>query len=219
MSKYKIIVKLESNCMLGSGEGWGSVIDADIIFDSVGLPYLPARRLKGCLRESAKEVVEMMEYAGINKFESKIIDKIFGSSGDTNGAAAVFNNLYLTNYKDVHDWCKWVFQECSDAISPEAVINSFTDIKQQTSIDNEGIADDKSLRTFRFLKRGVEFEGVVDIKKEDEKTIALLALACLNLRYIGTMRNRGYGKVSCRLNDGEKNLSQNYIEQIEREAI
>ncbi|CCP24818.1 MAG: hypothetical protein GXW90_09255 [Tepidanaerobacter acetatoxydans] len=219
MSEYKITIKLESNCMLGAGEGWGSVIDADIVFDNVGLPYLPARRLKGCLRESAKEVLEMMECAGIKKFESQIIDKVFGCSGDATGAGIVFNNLYLPNYKDVYDWCKWALQECNSAVSPEIIVNSFTSIKQQTSINNEGIADDKSLRTFRVLKRGIEFEGAVNIKEEDKEAVDLLALACLNLRYIGTMRNRGYGKIVCRFKKGNEDLSQSCIEQIEREAI
>ena len=46
MSEYIVTISLESNCLLGSGEGWGSVVDADIVFDNIGLPYFPARRLK-----------------------------------------------------------------------------------------------------------------------------------------------------------------------------
>jgi CRISPR/Cas system CSM-associated protein Csm3 (group 7 of RAMP superfamily) len=219
MSEYIVTISLESNCLLGSGEGWGSVVDADIVFDNIGLPYFPARRLKGCIRESAKEVLEMMECAGIKKFNKQQIDLAFGRPGETDGANVIFNNLYLPNYKDVVSWCSWALQEFKCALSPEVIVNSFTNIRQQTSINDKGIAEDKSLRTFRVLKSGLKFEGSVMIKKENTEILNLLALSCSNLRYVGTMRNRGYGKVTCSLKKGDMNLSTRYIEQLEKEVI
>ena len=218
MSEYKIVITLESNCLLGSGEGWGSIIDADIVFDNIGLPYFPARRLKGCIRESAEEILEMMEYAGIKKFGKQQFDLIFGKSGDIDGAEVIFNNLYLPNYKDVVLWCGWALKEFKCALSPEIIVNSFTNIRHQTSINEKGIADDKSLRTCRVLKSGLKFEGSVTVKNKNSDILDLLALSCLNLRHIGAMRNKGYGEVGCSLRKEADNISTRCIERLEREV-
>lgn len=214
MNEYTIIIKLKSNCLLGSGEGWGSVIDSDIVFDRTGLPYFPARRLKGCLKESAEEVLEMLRSAELKKINNNIIKVAFGSPGDMEGAGIIFNNLHLPNYKEVLSWCRWGLQEFDGLLSPEVIVNSFTNIRQQTSINEQGVAEDGSLRTFRVLKTGVVFEGEIIFKEENQEIINLLALSCANLRHVGTMRNRGYGKVKCCLKKGKIDLSEKTIEQL-----
>ncbi len=219
MTGYSINISLLSDCLLGSGEGWGSVVDADIVFDSIGLPYFPARRLKGCIRESAKEVIEMMDYAGIKKFSRNIEQDAFGSPGEVKGANVIFNNLLIPDYEDVARWCSWANEEYKSAISPEVIVNSFTSIRQQTAIDDKGIADDKSLRTARVLKAGLEFKGTVLIRQETQEIVDLLAFACANIRYVGTMRNKGYGRISCSLEKGNMNLSEICIEWLEKEVM
>lgn len=219
MDEYKISINLESNCLLGSGEGWGSVVDTDIVFDSIGLPYFPARRLKGCIKESAEEVLEIMNFAGVSRFGNGIIRDIFGSPGDSNGANVIFNNLHLSNYKEVALWCSWALQELKGAVSNEVIVNSFTNIRQQISIDKKGIAEDKSLRTLRVLKSGLKFEGIVTIRKDTQDVIDLLAFSCANLRYVGTMRNRGFGKVKCTFEKENDNLLKICIEQLEKEVM
>lgn len=219
MDEYTLVVELISNCLLGSGEGWGSVIDNDIVFDRIGLPYFPARRLKGCLRESAEEILEMLESAQLKKYDNNIIKVAFGTSADTEGAKIIFNSLHLPNHQEVASWCRWGIQEFSEFISPEILVNSFTSIKQQTAINEQGVADDGSLRTFRVLKKGITFEGKVIMKEENSEVMNLLALSCANLRHVGTMRNRGYGKVKCCLKRGKIDLSEKCIIKLEEGVI
>ena len=54
MKSYTIEIQLISDAIIGSGEGFGSLIDTDIVFDGLGVPFIPARRIKGCLRDAAR---------------------------------------------------------------------------------------------------------------------------------------------------------------------
>lgn len=218
MREYTILIKLESHCLLGSGEGWGSVIDTDIVFDRIGLPYFPARRLKGCLRESALEVLEMLEGTGLKKFDHHIMEATFGRPGACEGADVIFSNLLLPNYKEIVSWLRWGFQELNGLLSPETIVTAFTSLRQQTSITREGIAEDGSLRTCRVLKSGLTFTGSIILKSENREILNLLALSCANLRYVGTMRTRGYGRVKCSLKEGELDLSSRAIDELKEEV-
>lgn len=216
MREYTIVIKLESHCLLGSGEGWGSVIDTDIVFDRNGLPYFPARRLKGCLRESALEVLEMLEGTGLKEFEHRIVETIFGRPGISKGADVIFNSLLLPNHKEITSWLQWSFQELNGLLSAETVVAAFTDLRQQTSITKEGVGEDGSLRTCRVLKPGLTFKGNITLKKENQEALDLLALSCANLRHVGTMRTRGYGRVKCSLKEGAVDLATKAVEKLER---
>ena len=49
-------ITLLSDLCVGNGESIGNAVDADVCMDRVGLPYIPARRLKGCLKQAALEL-------------------------------------------------------------------------------------------------------------------------------------------------------------------
>ena len=56
-------------------------LDTDICYDRYGFPYIPAKRIKGCLRECALE---------LNDWEEKIrSNEIFGSAGKRQNAGKV----------------------------------------------------------------------------------------------------------------------------------
>ncbi len=218
MQKYKIQLELTSPCLPGAGEGWGSIIDTDLVFDSFGLPYFPARRLKGALKESAIEVVEIMQYADISYFNQDIVKYVFGIPGDIKGGKVHFSNLYLPQYDKVSAWCRWALQEYNNILSPEVIISVLTEIRQQTSINKNGIAEDYSLRTMRALKAGMFFEGEVYFLNKDDEVTDLMALSCENLRRIGTMRNRGFGSVNCALLTENQNIFEKTISKLEKEV-
>lgn len=220
MDEYTIRIELLSHGIIGRGESWGSLIDTDVIFDEVGLPYFPARRLKGLLKESSCEVVEMFKLSKIDLFDhEETVKKTFGRPGDSSGGMIIFNNLHMPDYDAILKWLKWYISEFSNIIFPNLVVNHFTDIRQQTSIGKNGVADPHSLRTSRVLKPGLVFEGPISIKEYDPNIIELLALSCVNLRYVGTMRHRGYGEINCTLWMNEHNISEETIEQIRKEII
>lgn len=196
-----------SALMLGSGTGQGSYIDGDIILDDNGLPVFPGRRLKGLLRESAMEVLEMLHQAGFgDSFAEDILEIVFGS-GDIPAGIRV-DNLYLVDnkseeYRNVIEWIAYLKAKHRGFITKEAIINALTSIRQQTAVSEEGCAKQGSLRTVRVLQANQEFFGAIEILNEDryQEIVALLALACSNLRRVGSGRNRGWGEVKCCLYD------------------
>ncbi|SHF45012.1 CRISPR/Cas system CSM-associated protein Csm3, group 7 of RAMP superfamily [Caldanaerobius fijiensis DSM 17918] len=218
MRSYKVVITLESPTVLGSGEGWGSLIDTDVVFDDIGLPYFPSKRFKGLLRHSAVNVIDMFRQSGLNFLNDvDVIYRAFGRAGDNESGVVIFNNLYLPDYEIGRQWLKYLLESrrLSRIISKDTIIDSMTIIRQHTSIDNEGLAENGSLRTIRALKRGLRFEGYLDFIYPDDDVLKLLALSCINLRHVGLMRHKGYGEVDCRLLDGDTDLSQKVVDELE----
>ncbi len=208
MKTLTIEITLKSSTLTGSGEGFGAIIDTDIVFDEIGLPYIPAKRIKGCLRDSATEVSEMFNSSGIN-FPLDI-DNTFGKEGQEKSCPVYFSNLTIEDYQANKAWLQ--YYKKSNLLSEESIINFFTEIRQQTAINEDtGVAKDHSLRTIRVIKKGHKFTG--EIQVEDTSIIDTLSLACLNMRHIGTKRNRGFGEIECNLYEGSSKIS--VLERLE----
>ncbi len=204
MKKYIIKIKLLSDTLLGSGEGLGANIDLDIVLDKMGIPYIPARRIKGVLKDAVQDTIEMLKQANIEFTEIINSENIFGKPGQPESSKIFFSNLYLTEYNKSLNWFRYLKSEFKDSFSEDVFTDYFTSIRHQTQIDETGVTKEGSLRTFRVLNSGVEFEGTIEIEDEKEK-IEIIALACNNLRNIGMMRNRGFGEVNVKLFDEDKN--------------
>ena len=54
----KLYIKLLSDLCTYSGESYNSMVDTDVVYDKYGIPYIPAKRIKGCIREAALELLE-----------------------------------------------------------------------------------------------------------------------------------------------------------------
>lgn len=214
MKKYKMSITLESEALISSGEGFGAIIDTDVIFDENGLPYIPAKRIKGCLRDSALEVLRMFSLSNIGYFMSaelnnnketnnyKIITEIFGTPGSDTEAKVYFSNFFISDYREAKEWFEYLChgkKEYADIISKDSIIETFTSIRRQTEINENGTAKEYSLRTSRVLRKSLLFSGLIEIGIEDPLVEELLGLACSNLRRIGTKRSRGLGEVTCKL--------------------
>ena len=214
MKTLKIKITNTSPLMLSSGDGEGTLIDSDVVWDNMGLPYFPARRLRGLLRESALESIEMMEMSGlINKISVSGVDSLFGKPGEE-GKIRIYD-LFLESYEAIQDWMGWLQKEGkNDFFSSEKIKNAITQIRQQTAINREGIALDNSLRTSRALNKGFTFSGNLFVLAEEEKHTNLLSLACRNLRRAGLNRNRGFGEIEVKLFDWEKELTEDILRSL-----
>lgn len=220
--KYRLEIEFFSSVLVGSGEGFGTFIDTDVVFDDFGIPYVPAKRIKGCLRDSAIEVCEMLKTGGLdyiplveedseNRFG--IISQLFGFPGGDEPAPLYISNLTIKGYEDMLPWINYFTKKYGNFVNPEYVKKVFTEIRQQIAIDEEGKAKEHSLRTIRVAKKGLVFKGDIELKDDNENFVKLLYLACLNLRRFGTKRNRGFGAVRCRLFDGEDEI--NLMKELE----
>lgn len=227
MEKYEIELTLLSPTLIGSGERFGSLIDTDIVFDDAGIPFIPSKRIKGCLRDSAIEVCKMLKISKIKNFinlkELKDVSKpeknsfesvvsIFGYQGQSFSAPIYFSNLFLENYEVLRKWFQYLINKYPSIFTREAIIKTFTEIRQQTAIE-DGIAKAHSLRTIRVVREGLKFLGLIFFEKDDINGVKLLSLACANLRRFGTKRNRGFGEIICKLFKNSKEI--NFLNESE----
>lgn len=215
---YKMQIQLLSDTLIGAAEGFGAIIDKDSFFDEVGLPIIPGKRVKGVLREQA-ELLEKMKYPNAEQmgyrygigFNSPLsggelipkrleqlglVEKLFGKAGltDKNTEYLSMSSFTIYEYEANKAYLNYLIQK--KQISRSEVIEYFTTIRMMTKIDENGIAADTSLRTIRVLKKGLIFTGELYFDNSQESVIEqIISLT----RRIGSMRNRGFGHIQCKL--------------------
>ena len=202
----RIKIKLLSDLCTCSGETYNSIVDMDVVYDENGIPYIPAKRIKGCIREAALEMCEM----GLMDRNQYV--RIFGEAGSKKSTFSL-SNAYIADYKDTvyslqHFGMKSALHRA--VISPQNVLQQYTGIRTQTAVNMEnGVADKNSLRTMRVVRKGLIFYAECDVKEEDSK---LLGQAISLVKHMGVSRTRGLGLVSMSLENisSEINREQEY---------
>ncbi len=187
MRRGKIYITLKSDLCVGDGSVYNSSIDTDICNDDYGLPYIPAKRLRGCLRECALELSDW----GMDID----IDGLLGSEV-SNRAAVRIGNARIEGYDEY-------LKEIKDnpghmVFHPQNVLDQFAYTRTQTAIDNNtGAADPTTLRTMRVINKGLTFISDVIIFSDDSNASATTKLkdCCAVLRHMGIARTRGLGEV------------------------
>lgn len=202
MSKYRMEIKLLSDLCVSDGGVYNSTVDIDVCYDEYGLPYIPAKRLKGCLREAAMELVDWGVSIDVNK--------IFGEAGDNSkGGCLNITNAYLEKYDSL-------VEEIENAkghplYHPQNILNNYTYIRSQTSIDYEtGIASENSLRTMRVVNKGLVFNSMIDVGDEYEAVKKCVQ----TLTNIGMSRTRGLGEIKATLIEENDTASEKPIDTI-----
>lgn len=189
MSKYQLKIELLSDLCVSDGGVYNSSVDIDICHDLLGFPYIPAKRIRGCMRECA---VELSDWG-----ENIPIEKIFGGKGCAASQAAVrIGDACLEDYETM----KTLAQEHEETILFHAqnILKHFTYLRVQTSLNYEtGVANETSLRTMRVVNKGLKFFAEVRIRdgemeKEYEKA---LRKCCAIFTEMGVARTRGLGQV------------------------
>lgn len=193
-------IKLLSDMHLGSGKADVN-LDADIVYDENGMPYFPAKRLKGLLYESAKEILEMSAVSGKLLFTEEAVENLFGhntASRQDSSCQMIIHNLYLQDYEQNKNAWDYLTSQYPAILNSQAVLDEYTYIRYQTSIDEvTGTALEHSLHNLRVLKAGCCFKGTIRIINGDAQAELIMAAACKNLHYAGGKRNRGLGKLDC----------------------
>lgn len=202
----EIIIQLKSDLCAGSGYSYAGIVDSDICYDANGIPYIPAKRLKGQLREAAELI----------SVEDAARERFFGKGGQDKAKGMYLENAYPEDYETIYSELAALPKKYRAYITPQSVLEQFTTVKAQTKIGDNGAADDTSLRYTRTVNHysplrseksedgpqeqrfiaKVYFEDVD--KAEVESTFGNIVKA---LRNIGLNRNRGLGSVKCVLGE------------------
>ena len=169
--QYKI--EFYSNWHCGSGLAAGADVDALVVKDADGLPYVPGRTLKGLLREAAHALYG----------ETDLTASIFGISGEEEvpecgdrTGQAFFGNAVLVE---------------KDAVLADGLVPYLFQTFASTAIDESGIAKDNSLRRIETV---VPCTLAGSIRNVPDGGKELLEKAMQMVKRMGTGRNRGYGR-------------------------
>lgn len=184
----KLKIELLSDFCTGSGEGFNSTVDTDAVFDEYGFPYIPAKRLKGCIRESCLELEEL------GMVPMGCVTEIFGREGDDPSLFSL-SDAYPKQYEEMLSDLLGEKDKILTNFQNVAGLYSYT--RTQTSLDsNTGAAEKNSLRTIRVVKKGMLFEADLIISprmtKEEKE---YLKLATELVTHMGIHRTRGLGTV------------------------
>ena len=195
----KIKIELLSDLCTYSGETYNSTVDTDVVYDQYGIPYIPAKRLKGCLREAC---IELVDFEIMKDEEFK---KLFGYEG-SNQSAFSLSNAYLLNYDSMV--CELKNAKEKETITAQKVLDLFTYTRYQTAVNLEdGTAQKNSLRAMRVVKKGLIFEAELNWNhlnvNVDSTEYGILKKAASIVKHIGCGRTRGLGLVDIKLDATE----------------
>ncbi len=188
--------------MLMSGQGDVNT-DSTIVHDRYGIPFIPAKRVRGVLYESTLEVAEMMQAAGLKTFTIDDVKVLFNrlESVEDNPRLSL-SNLTIADYDVVASELAALEQHYPDVFTKKRVLEEYTSMRYYTSIDQvTGTALEGTLHNSRVLNRGLVFSGRIGVEDITETERLILACAVRNLTGIGGKRNRGFGQIECTIDD------------------
>lgn len=195
-------IYLDSDLISGSGESWGNRVDTDVTYDQYGFPYIPARRIRGLLKEAAWELEQFQV------LPKGTAQQIFGNE-EKKGHHFILHNAELKQLHSMKDELDHLKKEYEEFISPFSVLEHYTTIRYQTAIEPDGIAKENSLRSSRAIAKGNVFYSYMECEKEDfdvlQKCVAMI-------HHMGINRTRGFGEVTVSLKEKTSSQSTTQIQ-------
>jgi hypothetical protein len=197
-----------SDTSFGRGDGLAGVVDSEIEYNpQTGLPFIKGRTIKGLVVEECANLLFSFQEISRSKFSEyeKAAASLFGFAGSDGVCEGKVSFSDASLPRSLEEQLE---EQIADKhLSPQQILESLTAIRSQTSIDYETDAPiTNSLRSIRILLHGVALTSTIDITGELNPTEnSLLAGCILGLRRAGSSRNRGRGKISCRLFDENQN--------------
>ena len=167
----RITMELKSDAIFGSGFSIPGGEDIAVCQDNDGYPYLKGSTLKGLLRESLEN---WLSWIGA---DASLADELLGVSGwdgTTDERRVQLTPLTL--------------------VDPPEEPESCYSLRTFTSLEN-GIVKEGTLRMASCIRRGLVFTGCLTCSEQDTD---LLKSALMGIKWVGTMRSRGFGRVCVR---------------------
>lgn len=185
LKTLNIKMTLLSDTIFGNGRSIPGQEDISVLRDTDGFPYYRGSTFKGIFREELKRYLGW-EHTSDDRIK-ETYTRLLGSEGsaEETGGNMIFSDLTLSKGVKAA-----VLVELGN--DDTAVLNAFTHIRTFTKIGSEGTVDYGSLRMARCVNKDLIFYGTVICEDSDE---ALVREVFGLIKWIGTMRNRGFGHI------------------------
>lgn len=185
----KIKMKLLSDTIFGNGASVPGAEDISVLSDANGFPYFKGTTFKGIFRE---ELERLLEWSGESNVED-IGNKLLGESGANSfEGKLVFSDFHLSEAVK-----QQILSEMGEN-SPADILDVLTNTRTFTKVSEAGVAEEGSLRIARCVNAGLVFYSEIS-GVEDEKLIEEVVGL---IKWVGSMRNRGFGKVCITVEGG-----------------
>lgn len=171
---YKIEMFAPWHC--GSGLSAGADVDALVVKDKNGLPFIPGKTLKGLVREAVEDYCLF-----VHQDNQDAIIKTFGLGNDSeelHHGTAFFSNATIS-------------PEERDVIISENAQSFLFDKVASTAIGEDGIAKKFSLRRMEVAVPCTLFAEITDV---DEQMAKIIGKSMGLIKRLGQNRNRGLGR-------------------------
>ncbi len=172
----------------GSGESKGADLDALVIRDKFGLPYIPGKTIKGLIKDGMTTLVELNE----NFLASDDLELLFGRENQRNDGKVgclFFHNASLPSL-------------LSQYLAPkDGILKQHLFVKLSSTAINpdKGTAVEHSLRSIEASVPMV-LEGIIMDVPEKFKEKILMGMQMV--KQLGVGRNRGLGRCTFELIEG-----------------
>lgn len=181
--QYKIEFFSSWHC--GSGLSAGADVDALVVRDRDGLPYVPGKTVKGLVREAVED------FLAFRKEDTQIVAGLFGNAEDRNNLPQDEADkmkqgvLFFSNAE--------LLSEQRQVILVEQLNPFLFDSVSATRIAEDGIAMSHSLRKIQVVLPCTLYGQILDVPEENK---GLLQQAVKLIKRMGLARNRGLGRCS-----------------------
>lgn len=182
--KYKIEFHADWHC--GSGLAAGADVDALVIKDKDGVPFIPGKTIKGLVREAVEEI---RGYKKAN-LEDELITKAFGFF-DNDKEEMEKGSMFFSNAEIAEE-------ERNVIVANDATRFMFRSIAS-TAIGTEGVAKERSLRKIQVVVPCTLFG---EIKYIPNAMVDEIVQALSFIKRLGQNRNRGLGR--CTITEMER---------------
>lgn len=183
----QIKMKLLSDAVFGNGVSIPGGEDISVLCDPYGFPLYRGGTFKGIFRE---ELTRYLEWSlDSEKQAEETIIRMLGRSGSMSNDDAcrtVFSDFTLS------EAVRAAILEETGTERPELVTGALSHLRTFTKLNEEGMAEEGSLRSCRCVNRNLVFYSQAYCSDEDA---ALVKDVLQLIKWVGSMRNRGFGKV------------------------
>lgn len=188
---YKIDFFSDWHC--GSGLSAGADVDALVIKDASGLPFIPGKTIKGLVREAMEDLLSFKSLCNendkdkesdSNKKMCSLFKKTFGFFNGERGEM-IKGQAFFTNADLADDEREAIIADKLQAFMYRRL--------SSTAIDADGVAEPNSLRRIEVVVPCTLEGRILDVPK-DENFKKLIVEALSYVKRLGQNRNRGLGR-------------------------
>lgn len=195
----RIGMTLESDTIFGSGVSDPAGADIGVQTDAQGFPYYKGSTFKGLFRETMEEY---FSWTGMGDAAARSeMDRLLGSGGSDADAPEKlsFSDFCLSESVRRIVWDEIVQTLETEGITEEQkevaagmVRSAVTNRRVFISISENGMTQKGSLRSADCINKGLTFYSEIECSGKDRDLVLDILSA---IKWVGTMRNRGFGKV------------------------